>query len=256
MMKTVQEIFNYLCTLAPLELQLDFDNSGHLVGHRSAKVSKVLLSLDLTESVLAEALAEQVQLIVTHHPVIWDPVKSLTDSDNCGTMLLSLVENRIAVISMHTNLDIAQGGVNDILLERLGARAEAGLDSSGCGRIGHLPAPERLDVFLQDCKAALNANGLRYYDAGRPVYKLAVMGGAGADAIEDAFRAGCDTYVTSDIKYHQFLMAGELGVNLVDADHFCTENPIIPALAEALQQQFPDIDFKVSKSHRQLISFL
>ncbi len=254
-MKTVQEIFDYLCTLAPLELQMDFDNSGFLVGHSDVRVDKALLALDITDPVIEEAVAGQAQLIISHHPVIWDPVKALVAGAGTGK-LLSLAENHIAAICMHTNLDIAQGGVNDVLITLLGAQPEAALDADGCGRVGHLSDSPPLNVFLRHCKTVLHANGLRYYDAGRPVWKLAVMGGAGADAIEDACRAGCDTYVTSDIKYHQFLLAAELGINLIDADHFCTENPVIPVLAERLQQRFPDVSFMVSQKHRQLISFL
>ena len=254
-MKTVQEIFDYLCTLAPLELQMDFDNSGFLVGHSDVRVDKALLALDITDPVIEEAVAGQAQLIISHHPVIWDPVKALVAGAGTGK-LLSLAENHIAAICMHTNLDIAQGGVNDVLITLLGAQPEVALDADGCGRVGHLSGSQPLNVFLRHCKTVLHANGLRYYDAGRRVWKLAVMGGAGADAIEDACRAGCDTYVTSDIKYHQFLLAAELGINLIDADHFCTENPVIPVLAERLQQRFPDVSFMVSQKRRQLISFL
>lgn len=254
-MSTVKEIFDALCALAPLELQMDFDNSGFLVGHGDTRVERVLLALDITGEVIDEAVSEGARLIVSHHPVIFGSLRAVTDSGD-GALVLRLVENDIAAICMHTNLDIAEGGVNDVLMETLGIDVSATLSEDGCGRIGVLPEPQPLEDFLQGCKAALKAKGLRYYDAGRSVEKIAVMGGAGGDYIKDACAAGCDTYLSSDIKYHQFLQAMEIGINLIDADHFCTENPVIPVLAERLRKCFPDVQFLVSKRHRQRISFL
>ncbi|MEI3085141.1 MAG: Nif3-like dinuclear metal center hexameric protein [Oscillospiraceae bacterium] len=115
-----------------------------------------------------------------------------------------LATKDIAVISMHTNLDIAEGGVNDVLIRALGAEPECALDADGCGRVGTLPEEKDMESFLTECKAALRVKGLRYYSAGRPVHRLAVMGGSGGDCVEDAYTKGCDTYVTADIKYHQF----------------------------------------------------
>lgn len=249
-MTKVRDILNFLAGAAPLELQLDFDNSGFLIGRGDAEVRRVLLSLDVTGEVVEEAVSEQAQLIVSHHPVIFRPIKAITDEK-----LLSLLENSIAVISMHTNLDIAAGGVNDVLLRLLGASGNEALDDDGCGRIGFLDEELELRDFLAICRDKLNCKGLRYWDAGRRVKKLAVMGGAGGDFVEQAFQRGCDTYVTSDIKYNRFLEAAEMGINLIDADHFCTENPVIPVLAEKLSAAFPEVEFIVSRRHRQLIDF-
>jgi len=254
-MSTVKDIFDALCALAPLELQMDFDNSGFLVGHGDAQADRVLLALDITGEVIDEAISEKAGLIISHHPVIFGSLREVTDSGS-GALVLRMIENGIAAICMHTNLDIAEGGVNDVLMQTLGIRPSAPLSGDGCGRIGFLPEPQPLDSVLRTCKAALKAKGLRYYDAGRAVRKLAVMGGAGGDYLADADAAGCDTYLSSDIKYHQFLQAMELGINLIDADHFCTENPVIPALAERLRKCFPEVQFLVSKRHRQRISFL
>jgi len=254
-MTSVNEIYKYLCGLAPLELQMGFDNSGFQIGRLSKEVKKVLLALDVTDAVVQEAVEFGAELIVSHHPLIFSAIKTIDSSDAEGERLLKLAENGIAVISMHTNLDIAAGGVNDVLIDILGAKAESTLDSENCGRVGHLESPMELPVFLDICKAKLNTKGLRYFNAGKPVHRIAVMGGAGADSIEDAFKHGCDTYVTSDIKYHQFLRAAEMGINLIDADHFCTENPIIPVLRDKLAQAFPTVEFSVSEKHTQIISF-
>ena len=250
-MRTVGEIYGFLKELAPPELQMSFDNSGFQLGRLGAPVKCALLALDVTAEVIDEAAECGAELIISHHPLIFTPVKCISDEK-----LLRLAERGIAVISMHTNLDIAEGGVNDVLIARLGVQCEGVLDADGCGRIGALPEALPLDAFLARCKAALSTNGLRYYDAGRAVRRVAVMGGAGGESVCTAFEKGCDTCVTADIKYHHFLEAKELGINLIDGDHFCTENPVIPVLAERLRAEFADVEFRVSKVHRQVISFI
>lgn len=249
-MVTAKDIFENLCALAPPELQLSFDNSGFLFGRETAAVTKALLALDVTSTVVDEAIELGAELILSHHPLIFRPLKSVTDEK-----LLRLAQHQIAVISMHTNLDIAQGGVNDALMAALGAQVLGGLDEYGCGRVGRLGKAMSMEEFLPFCKAVLKTSGLRYYDSGRQVFKLAVMGGSGGDSLETAYRLGCDTYLTADIKYHQFLEAQELGINLIDGDHFCTENLVIPVLAQRLRAAFPETKFTISKRHHQVIRF-
>ena len=255
-MTTVNEVYAYLCELAPLSLQLPFDNSGFQAGRGQAPVSRALLALDVTNDVVAEAISLGAQLIVSHHPLIFNAPKCISDSDPGTERLLRIIENGIAVVSMHTNLDAAQGGVNDVLIRLLGAEPERELDSDGCGRIGTLKQALSMTEFLPLCKERLASNGLRYYDAGRPVHRLAVMGGSGGDCVDAAYALGCDTYVTADIKYHEFLRAQELGINLIDGDHFCTETPVIPVLRDRLAVRFPDVSFAVSKSLHQTVRFL
>ena len=255
-MTLINNVYEYLCSLAPLELQMSFDNSGFQIGRLNKQLHRVLLALDVTDPVVNEALELGAELIISHHPLIFSGIKTIDARDPAGERLLRLAENGIAVISMHTNLDIAEDGVNDVLIRLLGAEPVAALDKENCGRVGYFKEALTLSDFLEMSKKKLNANGLRYYDAGKPVSKLAVMGGAGGDNLEDAYALGCDTYLTSDIKYHQFLRAQELGINLIDADHFCTENPVIPAIREKLSEEFNDVEFLVSKVHKQIISFM
>lgn len=251
-----RDIFNYLCSLAPLELQLEFDNAGFLLGDLDADVKHVLLSLDVTDAVIDEAIRTETDLILSHHPLIWTPPKSLTADDHSSRKLIRLIKHNISVISMHTNLDIADGGVNDVLLSLLGAKCTGTLDGDNCGRVGELSRELELTEFLKLCKRTLRVNGLRYVDGGKKVKHLAVMGGAGADAMHVAIEKGCDTYVTADIKYHQFLEAKELGLNLIDADHFCTENPVMTMLSEKLKAAFPALDVRLSAVHSQVVSFI
>lgn len=252
---TVNDIAKYLFRLAPLDLQLSYDNSGFLVGHGDAGVTKVLLALDVTNDVIDEAIDNGVQLIVSHHPLIWDAMKSVTDENVRQSKVMRLIENRIAVISLHTNLDIAEGGVNDVLIRLFGVEPKGGVDEYNCGRWGLLDKPTTMTEFLPICRKALNTNGLRYHDAGLPVQKIAVLGGAGGEEISCAKALGCDTYITSDIKYSDFIYAKEIGINIIDGDHFCTEAPVMPVLAQKLREQFPGIEFNISAVHKQTARF-
>ena len=263
-MANVGQIFEYLNELAPVGLKMDFDNVGLLVGNAEAKVEKCLVALDITDEVIEEAVRLDAQLIVSHHPIIFGAIKSVTADDLVGRKIISLIRNDISAVCMHTNLDIAEGGVNDMLMSALKAKTlgyleACGVDADGtpvgCGRVGELEAPMLFEDFLALCKTALNANGLRYHYAGKPVKKLAVMGGAGGSSLTDAVAAGCDTYVTSDIKYTSYLDAKELGINLIDADHFCTENVVVPVLADKLAGRFEDVSFALSSVHMQTAQF-
>ena len=263
-MTKVRDIYDYLNAIAPVSLKMDFDNVGLLVGDYEAEAGKCLLALDITDGVIQEAKNIGAELIVSHHPLIFGSIKSVTADDLTGRKIIELIKNDISAICMHTNLDIAQGGVNDALMSAFGASVSSflepcGTDAEGneigCGRIGELKSEIEFAEFLCVCKQALNAGGLRYHDAGKKVKKLAVMGGAGGSGIALAKALGCDTYVTSDIKYNGFLDAKELGINLIDADHFCTENVVIPVLAQKLSKEFTGTEFIVSSVHKQTVRF-
>lgn len=263
-MVKVSEIFAFLQEKAPFELQEGFDNAGFLVGREEASVSKILVALDITEEVVREAAERGAQLIVAHHPVIFGGAKSVTDQTVTGRILLSLVENRIAAICAHTNLDAVEGGVNDALALRLGLTGigqlrQIGVDGQGrpygIGRVGTVPEQPLYD-FAMAVKRLLGANGIRLVDGGKPVRVVAVGGGACADFMADALAQGCDTFVTSDVKYHQFLEARALGLNLVDAGHFPTENVVCPVLRGWLAKQFPQVDIAVSQRHAEAFSYL
>lgn len=252
---TVENIYNYLEELAPTGLKMSFDNVGLLVGDPACEVRHCLIALDITDEVIGEACNIGAQLIVAHHPIIFEPLKSVVSTEPTGRKVMQLLKNGISAICMHTNLDIADGGVNDALMAALSCKASESLDEDGCGRVGEYADEICFDDFLEICKTALKTNGLRYYDAGKPVKRLAVMGGSGGNAINRAKELGCDTYVTADIKYNQFLTAKELSLNLIDADHFCTENVIVPVLFSKLSERFQEVDFHISAAHKQTVKF-
>ena len=255
-MATVNDILNFVETLAPRELKMDWDNVGLNCGHADRPVHRILVALDPFEHVCREAKEIGADLLVTHHALIWKP-GFITDRDTQGRNTLFLIENGIAHINAHTNLDQAPGGVNDVLAEKLGLEGVQivnPVNGIGLMRCGILPA-QTLDAFLSTVKEKLGCEGLRYADSGKPVRKVAVGGGSCAGGMAEVLAAGCDTFVTADIKYNQFWDAKDLGLNLIDAGHFHTENPVVSVLAEKIAAAFPEIDVKISETHRDCMKF-
>ena len=255
-MPTVSEIRNRCLDWAKPEWKEEWDNVGLLCGSADAGVRRVLVALDVTGAVAEEAKALGAELIVSHHPLFFE-LKTVTDATWTGSRALTLAENRIAAICMHTNLDAAEGGVNDALAEALGLEdtfpiAVDGVFEGreyGIGRVGVLPGEMTVDAFLRLAAEKLKAPGLKYHDAGRPVRKVGVVGGSGGSDLAKAIGHGCDTFVTADVKYNVWLEAKEAGINLIDAGHFCTENTVIPVLQAKLSGAFPALQVKISEKH-------
>lgn len=262
-MTTVNDILQYIETIAPAYMQENWDNVGLLCGNRNALVTKILVALDPFEHVCKEAAEWGAELIVTHHPIIFQALKSITDDTSVGRGIRTLIRHDISAINAHTNLDQAPGGVNDVLAQTLGLENiqvidACGVDEEGrawgllrCGEVNQ----QALEDFLGTVKEKLHCEGLRYVNGGKPVHKIAVGGGACAGELRAAVKAGCDTFVTSDVKYNQFWDAKELDVNLVDAGHFHTENPVVAVLAEKLQAAFPELEVKISEKHNDCMKF-
>lgn len=247
-MTTVKNILEFLENLAPLSYKMEWDNVGLNCGHLDQPVRRILVALDPFDNVCLEAKDFGADLLVTHHALIWEP-GFITDANTQGKNALFLIENKIAHINAHTNLDCAPGGVNDTLAKVLGLTdVQVVPDTDNLLRFGSVPEQELSD-FLQHVKDSLGCEGLRYVDSGKQVSKVAVGGGSCAGAMQEAVKAGCDTFVTADVKYNQFRDAYDLGINLIDAGHFHTENPVCSVLAGKIQAAFPEIDVKLSVSH-------
>ena len=267
-MATVKEIESFLFSKAPKELAMDWDNVGLLVGFPGRKVNKLLVALDITQEVVVEAREVGAELIVAHHPVMnctWERVQTVRDDTVQGSILIQMLTGGISGICMHTNLDAVEGGVNDALAQRLGLTSVEqlhpdGVDqegrSYGIGRIGEVTGFDDVRAFAGFVRQALNANGLRFEDAGRGVHLVAVGGGACGGMLSDAVERGCDTFVTSDVKYDVFLSARAMGINLIDAGHFSTENVVCPVLAEWLREGFPEVEVLLSVWHKEVFSCL
>ena len=261
-MTTVSDILRFIETLAPAYMKMDWDRVGLNCGRMDAPVTKILLALDPFDEVCREAKDMGAELLVTHHALIWTP-DFVTDQDPTGRRTLFLIENGIAHINAHTNLDCVSGGVNDILAEKLGLEnikvvAPKGTDEEGrpWGLLRQgVVMLQPLEQFLSAVKTALGCDGLRYVNAGKPVCRVAVGGGACAGEMTQAVEAGCDTFVTADVRYNHFWDAKALGLNLIDAGHFHTENPVCAYVAEKLQEAFPDVEVVLSETHRDCAKF-
>lgn len=254
-MPTVSEIRDSCLDWARPDYKEEWDNVGLLCGSGDTEVHRVLVALDVTMAVAEEAKALDAELIISHHPLLFS-ANSLSDETPEGALLWYLAGNQIAVISLHTNLDSAPGGVNDVLAERLGIEEPRTFDGGdhGIGRIGTVPEQD-LQTFALFVRERLGAGGIRYADGGKPVHRVAVGGGSCMDFLPQALAAGCDTFVTGDIKYHQFQQAAKLGVNLIDAGHFPTEDPVCDILGAYLRGQFPEIKVKKSEVHGDCVKF-
>ena len=254
-MLKVSEIEQALFEIAPRECAQGWDNVGLLVGRPEQVVQKVLVSLDITESVIAEAAQWEADLIVSHHPVIFHGQKSVTNRDPVGRRVLELAEKGIAAICMHTNLDCAEGGVNDMLAQALGIRVPERFTGEGVCRCGWRAEPIALPEFVRFVSGALGCKGVRYADAGKPVHRVAVGGGACGEFEDAAICAGCDTFVTSDLSYHQFVDAKSKGINLIDAGHFPTEDLICKEVLAYLMERFPELCVQKSAFHKEAIQY-
>ncbi len=256
-MATVKDIFDFIGTVAPSYMKESWDNVGLNCGRMDKEVRTILVALDPFEGVCKEAADLGADLLVTHHALLWNP-GFITDETQQGQNALFLIEKGIPCINAHTNLDCAPGGVNDTLARVLGLEdvrvvKPVGTDAEGreygllrCGTVDK----QSLETFLAHVKTVLGCEGLRYADGGKPVHKVCVGGGACGSELMDAYHAGCDTFVTSDVKYNQFWDAKDLGINLIDAGHFYTENPITGCLAEKIAAKFPEVEVKISETHR------
>lgn len=262
-MITVNDILTYLNTLAPDTMKMDWDNVGLLCGSKTQPVRKILVALDPFEHVCREAAEQGADLIVTHHPLIRQAPHAITDETPIGRAILFLAAHGISAVNAHTNLDCAPGGVNDTLAQALGLREIQVINPVGTDETGRpwgllrqgIVEQQELHNFLHNVKKALSCPGLRYVSAGKPVQRVAVGGGSCAGELAEAAQAGCDTFVTADVKYNQFWDAKELGVNLIDAGHYYTENPVCSVVAGQLQERFPEIQVLLSQKHTDCAKF-
>ena len=261
-MTTVRDILSFIESIAPVSMKEDWDHVGLNCGHLDKEVHTVLVALDPFKNVCKEAKDIGADLLVTHHALLWNQ-GFITDADQQGKNALYLIENGIAHINAHTNLDCAPGGVNDVLASVLGlAKVQViepqGTDDNGneWGLLRQGVVPEQtLAAFLSKVKAALDCPVLKYVAGDKLVHNVAVGGGACCSELQSVADAGCDTFVTSDIKYNQFWDAQALGINLIDAGHFYTENPVCAALAQKLAAAFPEVQVKRSQKHKDCASF-
>ena len=231
-MAKVKDFYGYLNSIAPFETQEDWDNSGMLVGDMNAEVKKAAVVLDITHEEIKKAKAIGADLIISHHPVIFNPIKSVTK----GSVPYELVASSINALCCHTPLDIADGGTNDSLAELLGINVTRADDP--ILRLGTVE-PTTAQELAGKIANTLNTK-VRYADAGKTIKKIAICTGAGCSLIEAA--GEIDAFITGDASHHNFLDCVQAGITLIATGHYETEIIVVPVLVEKLQAQFPDIE--------------
>lgn len=246
----VKDIIDIIESVAPLKWQEEWDNSGLQVGNRNAEVQSVLLTTDVTEAVVREAIERHCEMIVSHHPLLFHGLKQVcgeTPQERCVELA---IRHDIAIYSAHTTMDSWLHGVSGRMAEKIGIRNYSLLtgEEFGLGVIGDLQEEKPLDVFLQDVKKAFGAPLLRYVKGkSETVRKVALCGGAGAEFVEDAIAQGADAFITADVKYHTFLDA--VGrINLIDMDHWVSEHFTREIFRELLQDKVNILIAQTDKS--------
>ena len=248
----LDDVLEVLRGLAPEETALEDDPVGLLIGgDLTVPVTRVGVCLDVLPDAAARAVAEGVQLLVAHHPLIYRPLKRINpQADPVARAATALVKGDVALYAMHTNWDRAAGGINDTLAAALDLRNVRPLGARGMAalpRLGEFPSPFPLADFARHVETALGCagtNALRWDGllGPRMIARVAVCGGAGAGLLGEVFAAGADAYVTSDVRHHEFLDAAARGLALLDAGHAATENPGMRALARLLPSRLPGVE--------------
>jgi GTP cyclohydrolase I len=254
MMPQLKDVLKMLDVLAPFSAAEEWDNPGLQVGFISDEIKRVLISLDPTIRALQMAGERKAQLLLTHHPLIFKGLTSINPEIYPGDVITAAIKSRISVIAVHTNLDIAKGGINDILARMIGLKeTEALLKKEnaadrleGLGRIGNLPETMSLAAVARIVMEAVGSTGLMVMGPpDREIKRVAILGGAGGSELSQASEKGADLYITGDVRHHEALMAQSSGLALIDAGHFNMERAAMHAFADDLGNRFRDLSWDV-----------
>lgn len=240
-MYSVRNIDEFFNELAPSSLSEAWDNDGvMLCGKRDGEVKKILIALEIRMKTVEYAVKNGFELIVTHHPFIFKKLSRVCDGD--FEVLHKLMENNVSVLSYHTRLDSAAGGVNDALASTLGLEdvSSFGGDNGMSGRIGILPEPLKGEEFAQLLKEKLGCDVRCVFGSGM-IKKVAVVGGAGKDFALEAFVAGADAFVTGEVPHHMFADAEDKNLSVYECGHYYTENPVCNTIKKLIDQKFDGI---------------
>ena len=232
---TFNELYTKLSMLYPKELSCEWDNDGIMcVDDMDKEVKKVLITLDVTMEAIKYAIQNHFDLIVSHHPLVFKAQKSLSPLNYTQEKLICLIKNNVGVMSFHTRLDAAKGGVNDVLAELVGLNNVTADCSDLIGRIGTFDEKIALSTFAENVKKALKSN-IVFYNGNRMVNKVYIAGGDGKDFIPNAILNGCDTLLTGRASYNTAIDACDMGINIVEAGHYFTEHPVCFALQREIK---------------------
>ena len=247
---TVREIYEMLSDRIPEDLREEWDNDGIMCcADDLAHVNRVLVTLDVTEEIVDYAIDNGFDLILSHHPLVFKPVKAIDPENHVARKLIKLIKAGVSVISLHTRADKVRGGVNDCLAKLLQLEDVEPFGDDGLGRIGHIEAETSLEEFAERIKSALGIDRLTASDARNPVYTVALVGGDGKGYVEEAVDIGADTYISGRIGYNVMEEAEELGINLIEAGHYATEFPVTAFLQSQVAKLAPGVYTEIVGSY-------
>lgn len=255
---TVGQVLGYLNTIAPMNTAESYDNVGLMTGTPVENITGIATCLDITEEIINEALTKNANLIVSHHPVIFHPLKRVL----AGNPVYSLVRNDISAIAVHTNFDMCEAGVNDTLLELLGWESTGVLEQTqpnglGIGGVVDLPLGFTAQALAEHCKNALDLESVKYCDGDtRAITRIGVCSGSGGDLLARASALGCHALVTGDVKHSVWIEAHNLGMALIDAGHYGTERCASHRLATLLSRAFPEVPVFAAESECEPCSYI
>jgi len=262
-MAKIFEICDYLNSICPENLAEEWDNVGFLIGDKKSEVTKIMVCLDVDLSVAKEACENKANLIISHHPVIFNPVKRLTEDNE--KLLRYLIKNDISVYSAHTNLDVVSDGLNDLLAKKIGLEKceilvptkEFNGKMCGYGRFSKLEKPQKLKDVLKNIKQSLGNENLKFSGNEEKIIEyVAVNSGGGSSMMEFCFDKKIDLYITGDFKYNLIRDAYENDFAIVDAGHYETEIIAMDWFHEKLTEKFSDIEIIKSCENKNPVNFL
>lgn len=250
-MAIIRDIMDLMEGFAPISLAESWDNCGLLVGDESKEVKKILVALEPSMATIDYAIEKNVDLLLTHHPLMLSKINRITAHDLEGQKLIKLINNHIDLYAAHTNLDKAPLGLNHFFATALGLNhikvlspiSSDPFETSGLGRVGELEKAMTLEDFGKKVQDILNINYIQFVgDKKQLVKKIALVTGSGLSELDKAISNGADVFITGDIKYHNALYAKEIGIALIDATHFGSENIVVKLLGDILKNQVEHVE--------------
>ena len=244
----IKELYAALNEKYPTALSCEWDNDGIMCADNlDREVEKVLVALDVTENTVEYAIQNGFDLIISHHPLVFSSQKSLVETKYTQRKLIKLIKAGVCVFSFHTRLDAVNGGVNDVLSNLIGLESVEVDAIDPVGRIGVLPKETQLSTFAENVKAKLETPVV-LYNGNKTVKKVYVVGGDGKDLISRAISARCDTLLTGRVSYNTLIDARDMGLNIVEAGHFFTENPVCYKVKDDVLSILPSATVEIFNS--------
>lgn len=242
-MVKINEIAEFLNNFAPSIYAEDYDNVGLLIGDKDKEINKIMITLDADEDVAKDAADKKCDLVISHHPLIFKPLKRVVNDNSVSKTVINLIKNDISLISVHTNFDSVKSGLCDLFFDKIADTKERvsieGDEENGCGRIAELKKSSKLSEILETVKKEFNLSTVRYVGSeDNKITKIGVCNGGGADFIYSAVNQGADLYISGDIKYHHARFAYESGVALIEVPHYNAEIIFCKYVKELLENKF------------------